>query len=238
MALHLEALAAHIGGGAEGGIGVALHGGERAGEIGPGLREQRRAALGRGAVRHRGQRRDVDRDRLRRVLGERRAVRDHHGHRLAHIAHRAGRDHRLLERPEGVELLLPQRNGGDAADVGRGDDGVNAGPRQRRAGIDRDDAAMGDAAAQDHRMQQARPGDVVHIFALAAQEPQILDALDRAADEGVCGAGRVPGAHLIGAHMTTERTSMKTRRQAVPLPARGERSARSCAPGEGGLPRV
>jgi hypothetical protein len=55
------------------------------------------------------------------------------------------------------------------------------GPRQRRPGIDRDDAAMGDGAAQDHRMQQARPGDVVHIFALAAQEPQILDALDRAA---------------------------------------------------------
>ena len=153
----------------------------------PARREQRRAALGRRAICDDGQRRDVDRDRLRRIFRKRRRVRHHHRHGLADIAHGAGRDHRLLERREGIELLLPQRNGRNRPDVGRGDDGVNAGPRQRRAGVDRDDAAMGDGAAQDHRMQQARPREVIHILALAAQEPQILDALDRASDEGIGG---------------------------------------------------
>jgi len=196
VALDPEALPAHIGGGAEGGVGVALHCGQRARKVRAGGLEQQGPALGGRAVRHHWERRDVDHDRVGRVFGERRAIRHHHRHGLADIAHLPGRDDGLLERPEGIELLLPQWNGGDAADIGRGDDGVNARPPQRGAGVDRDDAPMGNGAAQDHRMQQPRPRDVVHIFALAAQEAQVLHALDRASDQCICRAHGMPWAHL------------------------------------------
>ncbi len=213
VALHLEPLPAHIGGGAKGSVGVALHRGQGAGEIRAGRCEQRGAALGHRAIRQHGQRRDVDRNRLARILGERGAVRHHHGHGLADIAYPVGRDDGLLERPEGFELLLAQRNGRDAADVGRGDDRMDAGPRQRRASVDRDDAAMGERAAQDHRMQQPRPRDVIDILALAAQEPQILDALDRASDQRIRRAGDMPRVHGIifrlPAHRQSERLGCK-----------------------------
>ena len=44
-------------------------------------------------------------------------------------------------------------------------------------------------------MEQAGTRDIVDILALAAQEPQILDPLERAADEGVRGAGGGPVTH-------------------------------------------
>ena len=121
------------------------------------------AGFGGGAVRHRRQRCDIDEHRFGRILRQRRALRHDHRQRLADIAHLAGGDHRLLEGREDVELLLPQRNGRYGPDVGGGDHGVDARALARRRGVDRDDAAMGDRAAQDHRMEQAGPRDVVDI---------------------------------------------------------------------------
>ena len=164
-----------------------------------GFFEQRHAALGGRAVGNRGERRDLDRDHLGRILGERRGFGDDHSQRLADIADLAGRDHRLLERDEGIELLLAERNGRHLAevsfDVGRRDHGVHARACTRCSRVDRNDAAMGNGAAQDHRMELAGARDIVDILALAAQEPQILDPLERAADEGVRGAGGGAVAH-------------------------------------------
>ena len=47
------------------------------------------------------------------------------------------------------------------------------------------DAAVRDRAAQDHGVQQHRPRQVVDELAAAAQEAQVLDPLDRAADKGI-----------------------------------------------------
>ena len=48
------------------------------------------------------------------------------------------------------------------------------------------DVAVRDRAAQDGRMQQPRPGDIVDVLAAPAQEAKIFDALDGAADERIC----------------------------------------------------
>ena len=52
--------------------------------------------------------------------------------------------------------------------------------------IDAADAAVRDGAAQDRRIQHAVALEIVDILAAAAQKPQILDPLDRAADIGRC----------------------------------------------------
>jgi hypothetical protein len=132
---------------------------------------------------------DVERDRLQRILGRRRAVGDHDRDRLADIADLAVRDHRLLMGFERRHLFLPERYLRDGAEhrahVRRGDDGLHAGADARSRGVDGDDAAMRHRAAQDRCMQQTVAHEVVDILAAAAQETQILDALDRAADQQI-----------------------------------------------------
>ena len=71
------------------------------------------------------------------------------------------------------------------ADVGRGDDGVDAGARAGGRGRDAADAPVRDRAAQDHRVQKIVASEVVDELAAAAQEAKILDAFDRAADKGI-----------------------------------------------------
>ena len=187
MTLHPEPLAPDIGRVLEGGIGIAAQRGQRRGTVGRGAVDQQymiRARTGRGR-----QGVDVELDRLKRILGRRRAIGDHDGDRLADIADLAMRDHRLLVGLERRHLLLPERNLRDGAErrahVRRRDDGVHPGARERRRRVDGDDAAMRHGAAQDRRMQQAVAHDVVDILAAAAQETQVLDALDRAADQRI-----------------------------------------------------
>ena len=132
-------------------------------------------------VGHRRQRLDLDRDRFQRVLADGDAVGQHHGDRLADIAHLVVRDHRLLERLELRQRLQPHRDDRRAArHVGRGDDRMHAGHLQRRRGVDRDDAAVRHRAAQDHGIEQASGREIVDILAAAAQEAQILAPLHRA----------------------------------------------------------
>jgi hypothetical protein len=187
--LHPEALAARIGGIPAGRGGIAQHGVKLDREIAAGFLEQERFVLRGGVpVRHRRQLLDVDLDRLQGVLGERRAFRQHQRKRLAHIADLGMGDHRLGERLELRQRLQPHRHLRDrAAEVGCRDDAVHAQHCQRARGIDRSNAAMGDCAAQDRGMQQAGAGEIIHIFAAAAQETQILQPFDRAADERVDG---------------------------------------------------
>ena len=59
---------------------------------------------------------------------------------------------------------------------------------QRRRRIDRADAAVRDRAAQDRGVQRVRARHVVDELAAAAQEAQVLQPLDRAADGAIADA--------------------------------------------------
>src|SRR5580704_2704172 len=73
---------------------------------------------------------------------------------------------------------------------------MDARPRAGRRRIDRPDAAMRDRTAQDHRMQHCFAGEVVGVLAASGEKAQILEPLDRAADEGVGGAARCWDGHM------------------------------------------
>ncbi len=62
---------------------------------------------------------------------------------------------------------------------------MHAGTGERRAGIDGVDAAMSHRAAQDCSVQQAITDNIVDELTAATQKAQILDTLDRAADQRV-----------------------------------------------------
>ena len=85
------------------------------------------------------------------------------------------------------QQLLPHGDDGDHADVRRRDDRVDAGKPHRVRRIDATDASVRDGAAQDCGMQRGTTLHIVYKFAAAAQKAQILDALDRAADQTVAG---------------------------------------------------
>ena len=80
-----------------------------------------------GAVGHHRQRLDVEYDVLERILGERGALRHHHGDRLADVAHLGAGDHRLAESLRLGKRIEPQRDHRDVGpDLPRGDDRVHA----------------------------------------------------------------------------------------------------------------
>ena len=201
MALHLESFAPDIGGRLERCLRVPAQAGERQRAIaGSALEQQRcplpffpclreRVGVRAGTIHHRRQGLDVERDRIERVLGGRRAFCQHERDRLADIAHFLVRDHGLLVRLELGRGFLAQRNRRyRRADFRRRDHGMHAGPRPRRGGVDRADAPMGDGTAQDRRVQQVLVGEVVDVLAAAAQEAKILEPLHRAADEDIAAA--------------------------------------------------
>jgi hypothetical protein len=189
--LHPEVLAPRIGSVAAGRGGVAQDGMELDRQVAARFLEQQRLILRRCVpVGHRRQRLDDDVDRLQGVLGERSALRQHHCERLAHIADFGVGDDRLGEGLELRQRLQPHRNPRDGVvQIRRRDDAVHARDRQRARGIDRSHAAVGHRAAQDRGVQHAGERQVVDILAAAAQKTQILQPLDRAADE------RVDGSH-------------------------------------------
>ncbi len=149
--------------------------------------EQQHFVSGRGvAIGDRGQRLDVDLDQAERVLGNAGSVGEHERDRLADIAHLRLRDHRLAEPLEFRQRLQPHRHARHAlADVPGGDHAVHACERERRRSVDRADAAMRDRAAQHRRMQQPFAREIIDKLAAPAHEAQVLQALDRAADERV-----------------------------------------------------
>jgi len=172
--------------------GVALHGEALFAAVGR-LHVQRIALGGRVgdgelalvAIDHRGQRLDVDVDRIGRVFGERGRVRHHHRDRLAYVVHFPGSNDRLLVRHELRQRREAQRDARHRAilrDVGRREDGVHAGHGACPCRVDGADAAVADVGAQDRGVQHALDVLVVDIGALAAQQAQILEALDGFAD--------------------------------------------------------
>ena len=200
VALDREALAANVCRAVESGIGIAAQAGEGEREIAAcGLEQSDVVAPGGRAVDDRGERLDVERDGVERILGGAGAFRQHDRDRLPDIADLAVCDDRLFEPLEFRRGFLPQRNPRDRrADVGCGDDGVDAGARAGSPGLDAADAPVRDRAAQDHGVQKIIAGEVVDELAATAQEAKVLDAFDRAADKGVACTLLIHAHHLTG----------------------------------------
>ena len=55
---------------------------------------------------------------------------------------------------------------------------------------------MRDGAAQDHGVQKIIACEIIDEFAAAAEEAEVLDAFDRAADKGIARALLVHAHHL------------------------------------------
>ena len=193
MALHLEALAPNVVGLPERSVRITADTRQGAREIRTALFEQKDLALlRRVTVRHWRQRLNVEGDRLQRILGNSRVFGQHHGNRLADVAHLLIGDDRLLELPEGGQLVQPQWNGRHgAAEIRRRYHRMDSSQRERSTGVDRPDAAVSERAAQDHRIEQAVARQIIDEFASAAEKTKVLAALDRAADEGI-GCGHAP----------------------------------------------
>ena len=106
--------------------------------IGPVLLEQQVCvARGLSAIGDRRDALDVDLDQLARVLGERATSRDHDGERLSDEPHFIPGDDRLDEPFETLDRSETDRNGGnDVADIGGGEDRLDAGTSIRCAQVD------------------------------------------------------------------------------------------------------
>ncbi len=192
VALGAETFAAGIGRILERGDGIAAHGVEHHGAVAVGVGEQQ-GVLGQGRVPvgdHR-QLLDIDLDQADGILGDAGGLGEHERDRLADIAHLGLGDDWLAVLLEIRQRLQPHGHAWDAIahildhDVLRRDHGMHARQRACRRGVDGADAAMGDRAAQDGRVQGILAREVVDILAAAAQEAKILAPFDRAADEGI-----------------------------------------------------
>ena len=187
VALGVEALAPDIGRVLECRRGIAPHGMEFHGEIGARLLEQKRfIGGGRVTIGNRRQRLDVGLDQRQRVLGDAGGIGEHQRDRLPDVADLGFRDHRLPE-PRKLRQRL-QAHGHPrhpAAEIPGGEHAMDARKRQRRGDADGANAAMRHRAAKDGGMQRAGAGEIVHVLAAAAQKAEVLQTLDRAADERV-----------------------------------------------------
>jgi hypothetical protein len=124
----------------------------------------------------------------------------HPGERLADVVDFALRDHGLLEGHELGQRREPQRDRrhrGALGDIVGREYGMHAGYPPRLLRGDGADAPMGDAAAQDRRVQHAFDVLVVDIRAAPAQQAQVLEALDGFSD----------GLHLPNFSLYAERAS-------------------------------
>ncbi len=204
-ALHRKALAADVGGARERRLGIAARRRQRDDVVRAGRLEQQSVALARPlAIRHGGQRLDVDLDRFKRVFGSGGTVGHHDGERLADIAHLAAGDHRLLVRRELRQQLLPHRDDRNIDDVGRRNNGCDTWARACGADIDLTDTAMRDLAAQDDSVQNISGRDVVDELPSATQKAKVFEPLDWTSDQGV-GASAHERLSAPRAHITMAR---------------------------------
>ncbi len=187
MALDREFFAAHISRVLESAVRIAAHAGERERAIaGRGFEQQDVVSCGGGAGDDRRQGLDRESDGIESVFGGGGTRGQHDRDGFADIADLVVGDDRLLERREGWRGVLPQRDGRHrGADVRRRDDGMHAGPCPGGSGIDRADVAVRHRTAQDHGVQEILAREIVDELAAPAQQAKILDAFDRAPDEGV-----------------------------------------------------
>ena len=153
-------------------------------------RRHRRAPARRPARPHRAAMADrrqvlvVDDDQLGRVLRRLLRLGDHHGDRIADMAHLADREHRMRRlRHRRAVLVVDLPAARQAADiVGRhvraGEHRHHARRLRRRRGVDAVDPRMRPVRAADERMELAGPVDVVGVVAASAEEAHVLLAAD------------------------------------------------------------
>ena len=135
-----------------------------------------------------GQKRDLERDGLRRVarLGE--GLGDHHRHRIADMAHPPDRERRARRHVGRRSVaVLHRHRAGDLADavgfeVGAGIDREHAGRAGYGGGVERGDLAMPRGRAQEHGIGLARRVVVVGVAPAAGEQARVLGSRDRLAD--------------------------------------------------------
>ena len=149
--------------------------------------EERRAGA-RGLLRpdHRGQRIDIELDRLGGVLRLQQRLGHDEGDRIADEAHLVGgqrRPRRLVHR--GAVAVVERHDAFEravAGEVGAGIDAEHARHLARGRDVDALDHAVRDAAAHDHRIGLAGELDVVGVAAGSAHQRRVLGARHRLAD--------------------------------------------------------
>jgi hypothetical protein len=159
-----------------------------------------RKALRGGGVDHRRQFVVIDGDQRRRGLRLVQRFGHHHRHPVAHVAHLAIGQHRVLGLLHRRTIeAVDQPAAGQAADgleVLAGEDAQHAGRGGGGRGVQAFDAGVGIRAAQKVGMGLALQRDVVGVLALAGEEAAVFTAFDRLADEtlacvhGMCSGGR------------------------------------------------
>ena len=146
------------------------------------------AADGLRCRRDRRQRIVVDPHRLRGVFRLGRRFGDHEGDGIAHVADPILRQAPVRRRPHGRAVgTLPLEghlHGAEAVarHVGSGEDGDDAGAGGGRGGVDGEDPCVRMGRPDDDHVRLARLVDVVMEAALAAEEANVLEALQRLAD--------------------------------------------------------
>ena len=160
----------------------------------PNHRSARRQSL--RHLRHPGQRRVFDRDRLRRVECLRRRLGHHHRHRLADMAHPIGRQRQLRadeDRPAagagqlhvvaGLRHRAVRDRGKPVGEaVLSGKDAEHPSHRRRPPGVDPHDPGMRVGRAHDRGMGLPRQAEIVAEPTRAGQQPLILLAPQRLPD--------------------------------------------------------
>ena len=203
-----------VGGGSEGGgDGGRVAAAEAEGEVAGGLGPEERGAGGQGVGRV-GDGLDVvvgDNEQLRRVAGRSRGFGDDEGHRLAHVAHVAGREG-VAGWDDEADLGREGHGAGQGADaagvqVRGGEDAGHAG-KGGRGGVDGAQHGVGVGGAHEHGVELAGCVAIVHVAPGAAQEAGVLGAAMR---PGVGGVQRV--SPCVGQHHPNPpgcRTSRRT----------------------------
>ncbi len=185
IALDVEAFAhRHIRGG-EHGIGVAEAGLEEDGDVvAPlGVKDGRSRFGSRDHVADHGQGLVLDLDQLAAVLSEGAALRQHHGHDLAHEEHAVAAHGELghLLHGHGHPRGQSRRDGAKegqrlhpALEIGEGEDVDHAGEPARRVCLHGHDSSVPVRAPDERRVEHARKLDVVDVAAVAAEKAGVF----------------------------------------------------------------
>ena len=134
-------------------------------------------------VRLRRQRLVVDRDPLRRVLGEVAVLGKDRRDRLPDVADLEAREHRQLRRLIARHARRGPERAAGSLDVGGGHHGRDPWCAGRFAGIDAGDPGMALVAPAECEVQRPGGTEVVHIAAPPGEEAGILEALHARTDE-------------------------------------------------------
>ena len=147
----------------------------------------------------------VDLDRLGGVLGLVVAVGHDHGDRVADIAHRIDRHHRMRRRLVRLAVLVLDHPAADqAADLGvdqvlAGEDLDHARHLLGRRGVDALDLGVGVRRTQEVGVGRARERQIVDIAAGSGQEALVFRPKNAGADSGGGGHGYTPADFMAGA---------------------------------------